>query len=430
MVRVEGVIKNSVADRERVKKGDLITGIDGKIPEDLIDLHFLTSKPRCTIRVKDRSGKETVFTYNEREGSLGIIPEPVKVRKCKNKCVFCFIHQLPPGLRKSLYIKDEDYRLSFLSGNFVTLSDVTSKELQKIIKYQLSPIYVSIHTTDRDLRRAMLGNPRARDIMETLTRLTGSGITIHGQIVICPGINDGKKLTKTVLDLSRLYPGLQSVAVVPVGLTGHRKGLPPITHVTEKIAGDIVTFVESFARKFRREKGQDFLFASDELYLKYGKPVPSERRYGEFHQIENGVGIVRQFMTSAKKFERIKTKSLRGLSGVAVTGILSYNLVSAFVSRFNGKTGSTIRTLPVENGLFGDTITVSGLLSGSDVLKAVEGKRGKLLFIPSVMLRETRDRFLDDLTPEQIENMTGKRVIVFDPDPLEYYRKCLEIVYN
>ncbi|MDH3258622.1 MAG: DUF512 domain-containing protein, partial [Deltaproteobacteria bacterium] len=259
MVRIEGVIKDSVAAKQGVRRDDLVVEVDGKKAEDLIDLHFLTSKPRCRVRVRGREGRVFTFTYREKEGPLGIIPEPIKVRKCRNKCFFCFVHQLPPGMRKSLYVKDEDYRLSFLSGNFVTLSDITDDELRKIIRYRLSPIYVSIHTMDNELRRKMLGNDRAMDIKEILKKLTRGGIAIHGQIVLCPGINDGKNLEKTVDELSPLYPGLQTVALVPVGITAHRRGLPPIKSITPTIAGEIVDYVESFARKFRKVNGEDFI---------------------------------------------------------------------------------------------------------------------------------------------------------------------------
>lgn len=430
MVRIEGVIKDSVAAKQGIRRDDLVVEVDGKKTEDLIDLHFLTSKPRCRVRVRSQEGRVFTFTYREKAGPLGIIPEPIKVRKCRNKCVFCFIHQLPPGMRKSLYVKDEDYRLSFLSGNFVTLSDITDDELKKIIAYRLSPIYVSIHTTDNGLRRKMLGNDQAKDIKEILKKLTRGGIAIHGQIVLCPGINDGKSLEKTLYEISPLYPGLQTVALVPVGITAHRRGLPPIKSITPMYAGKVVDYVESFARKFRKVNGEDFLFASDEFYLKSRKRLPSHKRYGEYQQMENGVGIVRKFMNSARTFSRIKAKPLRGLSGIAITGILPSKIISSFISLFNEKTGANVRVFPVQNRLFGKTVTVSGLLSGDDIVRAIAGKRGETLFIPKVMLRETGDRFLDDLTPEGLGEITGKRVVIFEPDPVDYYRKCLEIVYN
>jgi putative radical SAM enzyme (TIGR03279 family) len=427
---VEGVIKDSVADNWGVKKGDRVIDVNGRKTEDLIDLHFLTARPRYTIRIRNRQGKDCAFAYSEKEGALGILPEPIKVKRCKNKCVFCFVHQLPHGMRKTLYVKDEDYRLSFLSGNFVTLSDVTEEELKKIIRYRLSPIYVSIHTTDNELRRMMLSNPDAKDITAILSSLTRNGITVHGQIVLCPGFNDGEIFLRTVEELSHLYPGLDTVAVVPVGITVHRRGLPPIENITVGMAKEIVAYVESFAREFRRIKGDDFIYAADEFYLMAERNIPSEKRYGEFPQIENGVGIVRKFIRSANRFSRLKVKSLEGLTGIAVTGVLPAKLITNFISLFNGKTGSSIRVLPVKNGLFGKTVTVTGLLAAEDIKNAVKGKKGEMLFIPSVMLRETGDRFLDDISPEKLGKLTGKRVVIFEPEPLEYYRNCLEIMYN
>ncbi len=430
VVRVDGVTRDSVADRHGVVRGDRVVHVNGKSIEDLIDLHFLTAQSMCRIGVRNKRGEQFTFTYREKEGPLGIIPEPIKVKRCKNKCVFCFVHQLPRGMRRTLYVKDEDYRLSFLSGNFVTLSDVTDEELGKIIRYRLSPIYVSIHTTDNELRRRMLGNPRAKDIMKTLHELTHNGILVHGQIVLCPGINDGMVLTQTISDLSRFYPGLESVALVPVGITTHRKGLPPIESITVEKAKDIVAYVESFARKFRKESGEDFLYASDEFYILAQRGIPSEKRYGEFHQIENGVGLVRKFMKSASRFSKTAAKPMRDLTGIVVTGVLPSGLVNRFISEFNQKTKASVRVVTVENALFGDTVTVTGLLTGEDIMRSVKDRKGEILFIPSVLLRETGDRFLDDLTPERLGGVTGRRVVVFEPDPVEFYRKCLEIMYN
>lgn len=427
MVKIEGIVKGGIAEQEGVSKGDRVISVNGKPVEDLIDLHVLTSRSRCRITVINRLNKEYSFYYREREGPLGIIPEPVRVKKCRNKCVFCFVHQLPRGLRKSLYIKDEDYRLSFLSGNFITLSDITDDELRKITGYRLSPVYVSIHTTDNELRRVMLGNPEARDILPLLERLVKRGITVHGQIVLCPGINDGKYFEKTMEDLSRLYPGLRTVSVVPVGITSHRKGLPLIKKVTPQMAVEVVELVERFARKWRKGTGEDLFFASDEFYLMSVKNLPSSKRYGEFPQIENGVGIVRSFLNGRKRFLRMNTTQLKGLSGTVVTGLLAEEYVRDFMDEYNRKTGSKIGVLPIENTLFGNTVTVTGLLPGKDVIESSKRLSGDFLFVPSVMLREAGDRFLDDLKPEHIEERTGKKVVIFLPRPVEFYGKCLEI---
>lgn len=421
-VRVHGVVKGSFAWKEGIEEGDSVLEVNGIPVEDLLDLNYLTASPPSEIRIIKKDGKRKRVLYTGGGDPLGIIPEPVKVKRCKNRCIFCFVHQLPRGLRQSLYVKDEDYRLSFLSGNFVTLSDLTDEELGKIVRYRLSPLYVSVHTVDNDLRRKMLGNPAARDIRELLAVLTEAGIQVHTQVVLCPGINDGDKLDETVSYLWSLYPGVSSLAVVPVGLTAHRQKLPPLKPVTKQIAEEVVTFVEERARKFRKETGWDFVFASDEFYILSGKKIPSRKRYGDYPQIENGVGLLRQFLESWRKLERRKLERLDGISAVVPTGRLVYPYIREFLLFYGQKTGARISAVPVRNTLFGDSVTVTGLLPGRDVLKSVMGRREEHLLIPSVMLREVGDRFLDDLTPQDLERETGKKVVVFEPDPEKFHR--------
>ncbi|MGE5753695.1 MAG: PDZ domain-containing protein, partial [Deltaproteobacteria bacterium] len=227
-VTVESIAKGSLAQRAGIVSGDRVLSVSGEPVEDLLDLHFLTSRARFRLQWADSRGETREREFRPGGAGLGIHPEPIRVRRCRNRCVFCFVHQLPRGLRRSLYIKDEDVRLSFLHGQYVTFSDVTEEETRKILRYRLSPLYVSIHTADAELRRKMLGNPRAADILEVMKRLIRGGITLHGQIVVCPGINDGSELARTLEALTALRPGLATVAVVPVGLTSHRAGLPPL----------------------------------------------------------------------------------------------------------------------------------------------------------------------------------------------------------
>jgi len=428
MVIVAGVIQGSWAKRQGIVKGDAVVSVSGRQVEDLLDLHYLSSRPRCTFRIRTRKGIESSLLYRESEGVIGIIPEPVKVKRCKNKCIFCFVHQLPKGLRRSLYVKDEDYRLSFLSGNYVTFSDVTDRELKKIINYRLSPLYVSIHTTDNALRRKMLGNQDARDIVELLTLLTKGGITLHGQIVLVRGVNDGALLSESVRTLEAFHPQLATCSLVPVGITKHRKSLPGIEGYDRNESRKIVRFVEKTARENRKCRGEDFIYASDEFYLKSGHRIPSSPRYGDYPQLENGVGLMRQFINGKKTFSSLKGKEPVTLDGVAVTGVLAWPYVNEFIDLFNNETGSTIRAVPVENRLLGSSVTVAGLVSGRDIAADVRGKKGKYLFVPSVMLREEKDRFLDDVTPSMLTEMTGKIVVIFEPDPMSFYEASKEIL--
>ncbi len=430
MLKIIGVKPESVAHSEGIEAGDYVVEINGIPVEDLLDLHFLTSSIPVEIRVKKKNGARKRFLYNRSDLPLGLIPEPVKVKKCKNKCIFCFVHQLPKGLRKSLYVKDEDYRLSFLSGNFVTLSDLTDEEIEKIVRYRLSPLYVSIHTVDNELRRRMLGNPYARDVNEVMEKLIEGGITLHGQVVLCPGINDGDKLEETVSRLEKMYPGVKSLAVVPVGLTRFRERLPKLTPVTGEYAKTIVEYVERRARENRKKWGEDFVYASDEFYILSGVRLPSRKRYGDFPQIENGVGILRKFLDAVRRFERMEHRNLGHLSGVVPTGTLAFEYVRKFLDGFNKLTGAKVEPVPVENAFLGKTVTVTGLLTGRDVVNALKKKKGEYLFVPSVMLRESGDRFLDDLTPSELERISGKKVVVFEPDPVIFYRKTKELMVN
>jgi putative radical SAM enzyme (TIGR03279 family) len=234
-VGVESVAAGGPAERAGIRRGDRILSVSGRPVEDLLDLHFLTSRSRFTLRWRDGSGTERERAFRTGGESPGIFPEPIRVRRCRNRCIFCFVHQLPKGLRKTLYVKDEDVRLSFLHGQYVTFSDLSEEEAAKIVRYRLSPLYVSIHTTDLDLRRRMLGNPRAGDVMRVMRRLVRAGVVLHGQIVVCPGVNDGAELARTLRELSGLRPGLRTVAVVPVGLTSHRAGLPAVLPVTRGV---------------------------------------------------------------------------------------------------------------------------------------------------------------------------------------------------
>ncbi|HLN90237.1 MAG TPA: DUF512 domain-containing protein, partial [Patescibacteria group bacterium] len=284
-VRVEAVTPGSPAERAGIVAGDRILSVSDHPVEDLLDLHFLTSRNRFTLAWRDASGAGRKKEFRLRGETPGIFPEPIRVRRCRNRCIFCFVHQLPKGLRRSLYVKDEDVRLSFLHGQYVTFSDLSEEETAKIVRYRLSPLYVSIHTTDPELRRRMLGNPRVNDVMAVMRRLIRHGIALHGQIVVCPGLNDGSELVRSLRELSGLRPGLRTVAVVPVGLTSHRAGLPPLRPVTRGEAGETIDLLRALGREFGKgEDGEPFAVAADEYYLKAGRDVPGRVSYGSFAQ--------------------------------------------------------------------------------------------------------------------------------------------------
>lgn len=418
-VRVDGVAPGGPAARAGIGAGDRVLSVDGLPVGDLLDLHFLTSRARFRLRWEDRRGRRREKSFRPSGEPLGIFPEPVRVRRCRNRCLFCFVHQLPPGLRRSLYVKDEDVRLSFLHGQYVTLTDVTDEEMARIVRYRLSPLYVSIHTTDPVLRRRMLGNPRAADVMDAMRRLTGAGISLHGQIVVCPGINDGDELERTLRDLVALRPGLSTVAVVPVGLTAHRHGLFPLRPVTARDAGMTLERIRAFNRRLGRSGtgGETFVQPADEYFLLAGRVVPGRSFYGSFPQTENGVGLLRRFADGARGLFARKRWPGAPSGGTVVSGLSPRKYVAPFLSEFSRRTGRPFLHLPVPNRLMGEGVTVTGLLSGGDILGALAGRRPPRIYIPSVCLREAGDVFLDNLTPADVAREAGAPVTLFDPTP-------------
>ncbi len=421
-VRVASVAAGSPAARAGIAAGDRILSVSGEEVRDLLDLHFLTSAGRFRMRWADARGNLRERNFRPSGKRLGIFPEPIRVARCRNRCIFCFVHQLPGGLRKSLYVKDEDFRLSFLHGQYVTFSDVTEEEIRKILRYRLSPLYISIHTTDDGLRRRMLGNPGAAGVMGVMRRLVSGGITLHGQIVVCPGINDGGELRRTLESLLPLRPGLSTVAVVPVGLTSHRAGLPPLRGVRPEEARDTLLLLDEIRRQAEREGPEDevrepFAVAADEYYLLAGRRIPGRAAYGSFAQIENGVGILRRFLDGARLLFRSASWPRARRGGTVVTGLSARKYVEDFLGEFSRRSGREFRAEPVENRLMGKSVSVTGLLGGGDILAALRGRRCDRLYIPSVLLRDAGDLFLDNLSPRDVARETGAEVQVFEPTP-------------
>jgi putative radical SAM enzyme (TIGR03279 family) len=421
-VGVEAVAPGSPADRAGIVPGDRILSVSGRPVEDLLDLHFLTSRSRFTLAWRDASGTGRKKEFRPGGEPPGIFPEPIRVRRCRNRCIFCFVHQLPKGLRRTLYVKDEDVRLSFLHGQYVTFSDLSDAEASKIVRYRLSPLYVSIHTTDPALRRRMLGNPGAADVMRVMRRLIGDGIVLHGQIVVCPGVNDGAELARTLRQLSGLRPGLRTVAVVPVGLTSHRAGLPPLRPVTRDEARETLDLLRALGKELGGgADGEPFAVAADEYYLTAGRDVPGRRSYGSFAQIENGVGLVRRFRDEASSLFRRKRWPGGAAGGTVATGRSASRLISGFLEEFSSRAGAGFVPVPVRNRLMGESVTVTGLLGGNDIATAVGGKVRGTLYIPSVTLRDAGDLFLDGLSPLEVARRTGAPVVLFEPTPRGFH---------
>lgn len=433
---VSAVAPGSIADEVGIAPGDRIYAVDNLVLTDVIDYRFALAGEHLEILVRRRNGEEWLLEVEkEYDEDLGItFAEPFgRLRRCANHCLFCFLDQMPPGLRPSLYVNDDDYRLSFWEGNFTTLTNTGPRDLARIAAQRLSPLYVSVHATDPALRRRMLGNPRAGKILEQLSFLKRHGIVLHTQIVLCPGINDGPALEQTIKDLGELAPAVQSIAVVPVGLTRFREGLFPLRRFTPEEALRVIATVERWQKEFRQRCGTSLVFAADEFYLLAGKPVPPAEIYEGFPQLENGVGLVRRFLDEAEEVLTAPLRPLKYSAAVVVTGTLAFSLLQDFASRLEKKAGGPrLTVIPVKNIFFGPGVTVAGLLTARDVIRAVGGSSsGKPVVLPAAMFNEA-GLTLDDLTPSNIAEELGVSVYLAD-GPRELVRvlgKNRQVTYN
>lgn len=418
---IESITPGSIAAELGLEPGDRLLAINGHPVRDIIDYHYWCEGDNLLMDIEKPDGTvwECELDLSDDSQAMGLIFQPPKPAHCRNKCLFCFVHQLPKGLRKPLYVKDEDYRLSFLYGNYVTLANISRSDVRRIKRQRLSPLYISVHATDPDLREKLLGKQGIMPILEVMKSLADSGISMHTQIVLCPGINDGEQLMKTISALVDLHPQVASIAVVPVGLTSHRRGLPLLTPVTAEYAASFIAEWQPQMGRLARELGAPFLFLADEFYLKAGAPFPPISTYGDFPQLENGVGMVPLFRREA---DRVLKRSHRVISGSAsiVTGYSAFPVISEFLARLGEKTGLSLRPVAVESRLFGPSVTVAGLIAGRDIIEALKGEdmSGDLVIVPDVMLKEGEGIFLDDLTPGDIERELGVHVAVAETSPV------------
>ncbi|MDD5018097.1 MAG: DUF512 domain-containing protein [Eubacteriales bacterium] len=405
MFEVKSVEHGSPSERCGIRPGDKIVSVNGEPLIDYIDYVYFSSKKKLKLAFFNDTGKRRVRIKKDEDESLGlefIQPLLGKKRVCRNKCLFCFVDQLPHGMRQSLYLKDEDWRYSFVMGNYVTLSAVGQEELVRIIKRGVSPLFISVHTVDEKLRRFMLGNESAVPIRRLLKKLAARGIRFHAQAVICPGLNDGKKLEQTVRFLRRLYPAAMSLAVVPVGLTGFRQGLHPVSPVTKSMAGMTIKEVEKWQKECLNSIGTRFVFAADEYYIRAGVPLPPAEDYEAFDQIENGVGLMAKFLDEANTALGSCEKNSGHFS--IATGQDAYPYLKALAGKVHRVCGAVIDVYLVENKTFGGGVTVSGLLGGKDFLRALRDKElGQALLIPASTLRDD-DVFLDDMTLDALND--------------------------
>lgn len=421
---VAKVEKNSIAHGAGIKKGDRVVSINDHILTDLIDYNYMS--PDSNIRVLVERGKAELIEFDIEKDygeDLGIEFEtPVfdSISRCANNCIFCFMDQMPEGLRRSLYLKDEDYRLSFLYGNFITMTRMSEEDFERVKAFNLSPLYISVHTTNQKLRKQILRSHKAENIMKQLEELTSCGIAIHTQVVLMPGVNDGEELVKTIEDLSYFYPQLESIGIVPVGLTKYREDLVDLRLFTPKEAQEVINMVKPFQAKFRRRFDRGLVYLADEFYLMCGAPLPENDEYDDFPQYENGIGIVRSFYEEYRQAKsRIPHKLRYSKEYTIVTGRSGELALKNIVHDLNTRvSGLSLDIACVENNFFGNGVTVTGLLTGADLVEhfAADKKRvpSHPLLVPKVMLNG--DAFLDDMTIDDVAAETGCRIEVVGSD--------------
>lgn len=421
MVKICKVENGSLAAKKRIRAGDELLSINGFAIGDVLDYRFYLTERRVALLLR-RDGKEMTVKIKKGEyEDIGLdfeTPLMDKKHTCRNKCIFCFIDQMPKGYRDTLYFKDDDSRLSFLQGNYVTLTNMTDEDIDRIIKMRLSPIHVSVHTTNPALRVEMMKNPRAGEVLSFLPRLAEAGISICAQIVLCRGVNDGEELLRSMHDLAALYPSLDSVSVVPAGLTRFREGLYPLSPFTPDECLNVIRTVENFARQCKEALGAYLFHASDEFYLKAGVPLPTEERYEGYPQLENGVGMLTSFETDFR-YALENAPALAAPRCVTVaTGRAAYPLLSSLCAAAEERVnGLSCNVVLVENKFFGPEITVAGLLTGEDYLKTLEGgSLGDALLISRTSLRAEGDLFLCGMSRETLSTALNTPVVAVEND--------------
>ncbi|HSB81227.1 MAG TPA: DUF512 domain-containing protein [Candidatus Methylomirabilis sp.] len=418
-MKIQAVEPGSPAAEAGVAPGAVLVSLNGQAVQDALGLRFLETARRVDLVWRDGDGAEHRTRIEKPEDlSLGLDVDPLKMRACNNKCAFCFAHQNARGMRRALYFKDDDYRFSFLNGNFATLTNLSRADLDRIVEQRLSPLYISVHATDWTLRNQILGNPKAPNILEQIEGFAAARIFMHTQVVLCPGINDGEHLKQTLEDLSRFHPFVQTVALVPVGLTQYREKLPVLRSPDRAYARSLLAWAEPWRRRFLTELGTRLAFPSDEFYLLAGRPFPPGRAYEGFPQLGNGVGGCRKFLD---EFRRLTRKLPLSVSPVrrftVVTGVLADPVIAGAIQRLNRIGGLRVELISVVNEFFGGSVTCAGLLTGTDIVKTLDRRReqlGDAILIPSVAFKDEEDIFLDDLPLRDLGTHLGCRALRVD----------------
>jgi len=425
-VEICGISPGTIAAELELEAGDRVMRVNGRVVRDYLDFRFHTAgETELTIDVRKTTGEDWELNIERDESEdFGISFEQIVPRQCANECLFCFCKGNPETARPSLFVRDEDVRLSFLYGNYTTLTSITEDEMKRVIEQRLTPQYVSVHATDLEVRAYLLGIDKQRaDISGKMQRLMDAGIDIHAQVVLCPKINDGEILRRTIHDLADLHPRVTSVAIVPLGLTRYLND-PRLTPVTPEFCREIIREVSEMQRDLRKRLGTTFAFLGDEIYLKAGVLIPTRKHYGDYPQIEDGVGMVRSFtddfeqiihnVSAAQPSGRVQSN----LQGTILTGTLFAPVLREAIDRYNHRTGGELMVAPVVNDYFGGDVSVAGLLTGGDFLAARAQVRGDFVIIPRLSLKSDEPVFLDGVRFEELERQFDMPVHAFDFDQL------------
>ena len=414
--RITGVEPGSIAEELELEAGDALLLVNGQTVKDVFDYRYLTNEEYLTVLIRKENGEEWELEIEkEYEEDLGLVFESGlmdEYRSCRNKCIFCFIDQMPPGMRETLYFKDDDSRLSFLQGNYVTLTNMSQEDLERVIRYRLEPINISFHTTNPELRCWMLKNRFAGDVCQKAKLLWDAGIEMNGQIVLCRGINDGEELERSIRELSGFLPFLKSVSIVPVGLTRYRQDLYPLEPFSREDAKVVIDCIERWQRRIFQEHGTHFIHASDEWYLLAERELPEAERYDGYPQLEHGVGMLRLLRDETQEALRnLKDDGAQEELSIA-TGLLAGPCIEELCRKIQKKfPGRKIHVFQVKNHFFGERITVSGLITGQDLKEQLKGKElGSRLLLPCNMLREGENVFLDDVSVGELEKALQTKI--------------------
>ena len=421
----------SIAEEAGLEIGDKLISINGHDFHDILEYRYLTAEYEVTLEVLKKDGTTEMITVENDYEDLGIeFAEGLidEAQSCKNKCIFCFIDQLPKGMRETVYFKDDDTRLSFLQGNYVTLTNMSDEEIDRLIKMRVSPINVSVHATEPELRCKMLNNRFAGKCYDIMKRFAENDIYMNCQIVLCPGINDGENLKRTLSDLGALFPNVNSISVVPVGLTRYRDGLYPLTPFTKESSAETIRFVEEIQNEFLEKLGTRLVYLSDEFYVDAGIPVPDAESYEGFPQIENGVGLIASIQEEFDSAMRLLKNKKRSRHVSVATGKIAEGFIKGLAEKIEQLCeGVKVDVYPIKNNFFGGGVSVSGLVCGCDIIKQLKDKiKTDTLLIPHSMLRDDDNIFLDDTTVEDVEKALDVKIVPVLNDGYEFVEKILD----